>query len=252
MRRSLLGAVAITMLTVVPASADVPISLRGSNQAMVRQHTLALDAEYPFARTPAHVAELEEQGELVRLHGNEDYGFRAGVESLLGRRETKVFIERLAKDYRAACGEQLIVTSLTRAMSRQPRNSHRLSVHPAGIAVDLRISQNPRCRSWLEDTLLTMEEQGLLDGIRERHPPHYHVALFPEAYTAYIAPILAAERSAERAQLMAERLTVLAAGSPGLEALGDRDALWRVVALVPLAFLVVFLLGLASRQPWRP
>jgi hypothetical protein len=252
MRRGLLCALAISAVAAVPASAaDLPVSLRGSNQAMVRQHAVAVQADYPFARTPSHMAVLEAKGELVRLYGNDDYGFRAGVESLLARPETRIFIERLARDYRAACGEQLIVTSLTRPMSAQPRNSHRLSVHPAGIAVDLRVSQNAACRSWLEDTLMTMEGQGLLDGIRERRPPHYHVALFPEAYMAHIAPIVAAERSAERAQLMADRLTVLAAGAPGLEVATDTAALGRMVALVPLAFLVVFLLGLGRRQPWR-
>jgi hypothetical protein len=253
MRRGLFGALAISVLGVVPASAaDLPVSLRGSNQAMVRQHSVAVGADYPFARTPSHMALLEAQGELVRLYGNDDYGFRAGVRSLLARPETKTFIERLGKDYRAACGEPLVVTSLTRPMSLQPRNSHRLSVHPAGIAVDLRVSRSAACRSWLEDALMTMEGQGLLDGIRERHPPHYHVALFPEAYMAHIAPIVAAERSAERAQLLAERLTVQAAGAPGLDVVADPTAPWRLAALAPLAFLVVFLLGLGRRQPWRP
>jgi hypothetical protein len=211
MRRGIAGALAILALMAGPARGDVPVSLRGSNTAMARQHEVAVTAGYAFARTAAEITALERTGALVRLHGNDDYGFREGVQSMVGRPEMKTFIERLARDYRAACGEPLIVTSMTRPMNRQPRNAHPLSVHPAGVAVDLRVSQDARCRGWLEETLLAMEEQGLLDGIRERNPPHYHVALFPDAYMSHVAPLMQAEWSAQRAQHVAQRLAVLAA-----------------------------------------
>lgn len=249
MRRCIAGALALAVLTVAPVHADVPVSLRGSNEAMTRQHGVAVESGYTFVRSPLQMEALVEGGELVRLYGNADYGFRQGVGSLVARPEMEVFIERLARDYRAACGEQLIVTSLTRPMNRQPRNAHRLSVHPAGIAVDLRVSQSALCRGWLEDTLLTMEEAGLLDGIRERSPPHYHVALFPEAYMAHVAPMMAAEQSAERVDLMTERLTVLAAGAVSMEALDGRDPSWRLLLLVPIAFVVVLLIGQRATSP---
>lgn len=162
--------------------ARVPITLRGSLRAMERQHGIAQEAGYPFARTPGDLAVLFEEGDLVRLDGNDDYGLSPGVQALLARAEMRTFLERLSADYRAACGEKLIVTSLTRPITRQPPNAHRLSVHPAGIAVDLRVSDRGRCRRWLETTLLTMEKAVLLDVTREYNPPHYHVALFPEAY----------------------------------------------------------------------
>jgi hypothetical protein len=252
MRRSILGALAMTLLWVVPLHADVPVSLRGSNAAMVRQHSVALDAGYPFVRSVRDIEALEASGDLVRLHGNDDYGFRAGVRSMVGRPEMKIFIERLSADYRAACNEQLIVTSMTRPMDRQPRNAHRLSVHPAGIAVDLRVSQSATCRAWIEDTLMAMEEQGLLDGIRERSPPHYHVALFPGAYMTHIEPVLEAERSAERVRWAGERLAVLAASPVPVESTADRRPTLRVLAFVPAAFLAVFLIGRGSRTPLRP
>src|SRR5690606_4402484 len=93
--------------------------------------------------------------------------------------------------------EKLVVTSLTRPASSQPRNSHALSVHPTGMAVDLRISQRAASREWLENTLLSLEADGLLDVTRERNPPHYHVALFPEAYMAHVERLLERERLAE-------------------------------------------------------
>lgn len=251
MRRGILGALVILVLGAAPASAYVPVSLRGSPAAMDRQHNVAVDAGYRFARTPADIAAMEADGELVRLHGNDDYGFREGISSMVGRPEMKVFVERLARDYRAGCGEPLIVTSMTRATSTQPRNAHRLSVHPAGMAVDLRVSRSADCRAWLEDTLMQMEARGLLDGIRERHPPHYHVALFPEAYMAEVAPLLEAERSAERAQVLLARLTMLpGASAPAMEAGVGRRPLAGILALIPGAVLAMMWLGAraAKRQ----
>jgi hypothetical protein len=96
-----------------------------------------------------------------------------------------MFVERLAAEYRAATGKQLIITSLTRPEAFQPRNAHDLSVHPAGMAVDFRVPDDAESRRWLEKTLLSMENRALLDVTRERRPPHYHVAVFPKAYRTY-------------------------------------------------------------------
>ncbi|HSG48845.1 MAG TPA: LysM peptidoglycan-binding domain-containing protein, partial [Longimicrobiales bacterium] len=43
-----------------------------------------------------------------------------------------------------------------------------------------------RCRQWLERVLLSLEGAGVVEATRERFPPHYHVAVFPRQYTAYV------------------------------------------------------------------
>jgi len=225
-------------------AADIPVSLRGSLTAMERQHRVALSLGYRFVRTPNELALLEAWGEMVRLEGNDDYGFRAGVESMLARPEMRTFVERLSAGYRRACGEQLVVTSLTRPTSRQPRNAHRLSVHPAGIAVDLRVSRRPACQAWLEETLLSMEVAELLDVTKERSPPHYHVALFPAQYMEHLAPILAEERAREERERAARLATAalpheLVAGS---EAAPEREARWRLVGMLSAGLLGVLVL----------
>jgi LysM repeat protein len=101
----------------------------------------------------------------------------------------KLFIERLSSQFRAACGEKLIVTSLTRPESEQPYNASDQSVHPRGMAVDLRVPGSSRCRGWLEDVLLSLEDGNVLDATRERNPPHYHVAVFPDPYERYVASL---------------------------------------------------------------
>jgi Tfp pilus assembly protein FimV len=62
------------------------------------------------------------------------------------------------------------------------------------MAVDLRYSRSRPCREWLEGVLLELEGEGVLEATRERFPPHYHVAVFPRQYAAYVAAI--AERPA--------------------------------------------------------
>lgn len=43
------------------------------------------------------------------------------------------------------------------------------------------------CRSWLENLLLYLERQDVVEATRESYPPHYHVAVFPQAYARYVA-----------------------------------------------------------------
>ena len=67
------------------------------------------------------------------------------------------------------------------------------------MAVDLRYSGNRNCRAWLERVLGELEQTGVLEATRERYPPHYHVAIFPNQYAGYVEVLQrrTASRSAE-------------------------------------------------------
>jgi hypothetical protein len=160
-------------------------TLRGSPSSMVRQHEVAKASDYSFLRDAAEVKRLADAGHLQRVKPTDDFRL-ANVSHPYARPEVVTFIERLSAQYRDACNERLVVTSLTRPVGNQPSNAHKLSVHPAGMAVDLRISQKAECRAWLEGTLLALESRSVLDVTRERTPPHYHIAVFPGAYSAYL------------------------------------------------------------------
>jgi len=159
--------------------------LRGSRASMVRQNRIAKEHDYTFLRTPSQVRAFVEGGYLVPVESTEDYDV-SRVSFPYTRPEVRTFIARLGAQYREATGERLVVTSLTRPTARQPRNAHPLSVHPAGMAVDLRVPQRAAAREWLERTLLSLEEEGVLDVTREYFPPHYHVAVFPTAYREHV------------------------------------------------------------------
>jgi nucleoid-associated protein YgaU len=180
------AAVALVAALLIGAPAADAASLSGSRSSVGRQNYQARRHEYTFIRTPSQVKRFVANGWLVPVRGNSDYTLHA-VSFPYARPEVKLFIERLSRQYRASCGEQLVVTSLTRPTTRQPRNASPLSVHPTGMAVDLRRSWKYSCRRWLESTLLYLEGRGVLEAARERRPPHYHIALFPKPYASYLA-----------------------------------------------------------------
>jgi len=204
MRSGIVWGVALSLLLPAIVAAEHEESLRGSSSSMRRQHDVALESDYTFTRTPREVARFVRAGRLVELSGNADYRVR-GAAHPYARPDLRTFIERLALRYRAACGEPLVVTSLTRPLSEQPRNAHALSVHPAGMAVDLRVSARTSCQRWVADTLLTLEADGLLDVTREYGPPHFHVALFPAAYRSYLSAQLEKETEQREAAMARAR-----------------------------------------------
>lgn len=190
MKHLILFATALVATPAVDAYAadGVTVQLRGSRASVRRQHEVARDHDLTFLRTPAQVREFVRKDRLEPVRGNADYSI-ARVSFPYARPAVKLFIERLAAQYRAFSGEKLVVTSLTRPKARQPRNASPLSVHPTGIAVDFRVPRSSRNRKWLEETLLSLERSGVLDATKERRPPHYHVAVFPELYEAYVERI---------------------------------------------------------------
>jgi LysM repeat protein len=173
---------ACLLMAAIPAEAQ---TLRGSRAKMQAQNSIARQHDYSFLRTASDVRRFADLGLLVPVRGNADYAL-ASVSFAYARPAVRTFVERLGSQYRRACGEKLVITSLTRPSANQPRNASPLSVHPAGMAVDLRVPRNATCRRWLENTLLQLDRQGLVSAIRENNPPHYHVAVYPTPYLRYV------------------------------------------------------------------
>jgi len=99
---------------------------------------------------------------------------------------TEAVLADLGARFRASCGERLVVTGALRLTSRHVANGHPKSVHPTGMAVDLR-SPYGRCRRWLRTALLALERSGRVDATEERRPPHFHLTVFPEPAPAAAA-----------------------------------------------------------------
>jgi hypothetical protein len=170
-------------------------SLRGSTRSLDRQNRMARQHDFTFIDTADRLRYFAEQGWLVRVRATADFTLHA-VSFPFARPEVELFVRRLGSQYRRACDERLVVTSLTRPITRQPRNASGRSVHPTGMALDLRRSRSRHCRDWLEGVLIDLERAGVLEATLERRPVHYHIALFPSQYAGYVDRLRARQAAA--------------------------------------------------------
>ena len=161
-------------------------SLRGSPASVDRMYRQARAQELDFFETSSSVRRAYDAGTLVRMSGNSDYQLK-NVSQPYVLPATRTFVQRLAEQYHSYCGEKLVITSGTRPQSMRLANSTSKTVHPTGMAVDLRKPTKSRCLSWLRNTLSSLESDGLIEATEERNPPHFHVAVFPEQYTRYVS-----------------------------------------------------------------
>jgi hypothetical protein len=229
----------LSLLSAPALAASESYSLRGSLRAMQEQNQVAKEHGLSFLLSPDQVGRAVARGDLVELTGGEDYEVAEFVTHPFAVPAVRNFVERLGSGYRAACGQRLVVTSAVRPLAQQPKNAHALSVHPAGMAVDLRVSDRATCREWLEKEVVRLRDLGVINGIREYSPPHYHIAIYPGPYQAMVDVELAearaqAEREAERvrSEAAAARLEPAPVPVPPQAADGGNGA-------VPLSLAVV-------------
>ena len=194
----IVGHLAVAAALAASTDALAAQTLRGSRGSVERMYGQARGQDLTFYRSPRGIRNAAAEGDLVRLRGNDDYRV-AGASYAYGLPTTRTFVQRLARQYRAACGERLVVTSAARPRSMRLRNSVTETVHPTGMAVDLRKPARGSCLRWLRQTLLDVEGEGVIDATEERRPPHFHVAVFPRQYTAYVDGRSGKRRSASLA-----------------------------------------------------
>jgi len=170
-------------------------TLKGSRTSIDNQYLAAVSYGYTFVKSAHTVKSGIRANQLIRISPDRymdlhDVSYPYAVPA------TQLFLTRLSAQYFSACGEKLTVTSLLRPKDRQPANSVARSVHPTGMAVDLRVPKSDKWRSWLENTLLSLEREKVLDVTRERYPPHYHVAVFSRTYETRVAELTGSKSGA--------------------------------------------------------
>ncbi len=204
-------------------------TLRGSRASVERIHRQALTHDLHFYETADGVRRAHQRGVFVRLTGNADYSLHNVSHPYL-LPEAETFVVRLASQYRAACGEKMVVTSAVRPRNQRLANGSDKSVHPTGMALDLRRPANARCLTWLRETLLSLEGRGVIEAVEERNPPHFHVAVFPTPYRRYAAGqggsprVAASERTPQRAPTTVASV----AGSGTRYQVRRGDTLWGI------------------------
>ncbi|MDQ3556629.1 MAG: LysM peptidoglycan-binding domain-containing protein [Gemmatimonadota bacterium] len=160
-------------------------ALRGSRTSVERIYGQAKSQGLTFHKSSASVRTATARGELVQLKPTANLTLH-GVSYPYVLPATHTFVTRLSAQYRSACGERLVVTSATRPTYIRLANSVDKSVHPTGMAIDLRRPARASCQRWLRSTLIALNGTGTVETVEERNPPHFHVAVFPRQYLAYV------------------------------------------------------------------
>lgn len=151
-------------------------SLRGSRSSVNRMYARAVSSHLDFLRTPASIYNAVKDSELVAIGFTDDVDLdRVKYPFVLPH--TREVIYAFAARYHAACGQRTVLTSAVRPVAEQPRNASLKSVHPTGMAVDFR-RPTGTCLKFMRKDLLALEKQGVLEATEERHPVHFHVAVF--------------------------------------------------------------------------
>lgn len=175
-------AVRTLLLAPLLVAAAAPVAhaqtLLGSHAAVERAYLYAKRRGLEFNATKVDVRRGVREGDYVRLGGNANFRLK-GVAMPYVRPATRDYVVDLGDRYRAACKAQMVVTSAIRpeAQQRRLKNGVAKSVHPTGMAVDLRVPRG-KCRTWLRNELLSDECAGLIDATEERHPAHLHVIVY--------------------------------------------------------------------------
>jgi LysM repeat protein len=159
----------------------------------------------------------------VALTGDSTYEVTRAVRYAYATPEARQFVLAFAPQYLAACGTPLTVTSAARPTNRQPRNSNPFSVHPTGIAVDLRRPPAGRCQTWLRQALAELELQGYVEATEERRPVHIHVAVLTEPGQVVALPPLVTGTLARGTPRPQQSNGVIAARATLLSAVGVSD-----------------------------
>jgi hypothetical protein len=208
-------------LLTVPLAARplVAQSLRGSPASIDRMYREARHEHLSFFKTTRNVRNAASSGLLVRIAPESTFTLHE-VGFPYVRPATLTFVRRLSAQYEQACDAPLVVTSAVRPATRQPDNSVAHSVHPTGMAVDLRKPTDASCLRWLRETLLELEDAGVLEATEEHHPPHFHVAVFPARYERYVAM---REAASKRTQLASS-----APAAPTSYTVREGDTLWDI------------------------
>ena len=71
-----------------------------------------------------------------------------------------------------------------------PHNANPHSVHPTGIAVDIRRPYPGPCLTWVRGALAQLEARGFVEATEEHHPVHIHLAVLRAPGARFTLPDL--------------------------------------------------------------
>jgi hypothetical protein len=158
-------------------------------------------------RNVAMVRRFARHGYLVSVPSSSRHYYLHGVPAPYRycRPWTKLFLQRLSRQYYARFKRPLRVTSLVRTVARQRQLARRngnaadatgsdQSSHLTGATLDIsKHSMSAQGRSWMRDVLYSLRQAGYLYAIEEFEEPVFHVMVYAN-YPRYVERLNRRER----------------------------------------------------------
>jgi uncharacterized protein DUF5715 len=170
--------------------------------SQVIQNTRADTDNLSRMRDVSMVRHFVSTGRLVRVSAKTRFYYLHEVPAQLHycRPWTKLFLDRLAREFHAKFKQRLRVTSLVRTVARQKKLARSngnaadafgalRSSHLTGATLDIsKHGMSPEARSWMRDVLYSLRKQGYLYAIEEFQEPTFHVMVYSN-YPQYVKRI---------------------------------------------------------------
>jgi len=209
------------------AAAQSPLLIANTSSPLVQNARADAD-NLTRMRDVSMIRTFARGGYLVPVAANSRFYYLHGVPSSYRycRPWTKLFLDRLGREYFAKFGARLRITSLVRSVTQQRalarRNdnaadatgSHRSS-HLTGATLDIsKRFMSARGKNWMRRVLYSLKRAGYLYPIEEFQQPVFHVMVYRN-YPVYVARL--DERRRSRGSELAQDSSADAPGDKGAD-----------------------------------
>ncbi len=189
-----ISTVSVPVIQSLPVDDRTPELWLTGRVSLVGGEVSSSEQQYRYAEqsgaviiTSDNFDELVRSGGLVKLEGPNIRLMSTRVIQYVIP-STRDFVLQLAYEFgQQGCGELVVNDALRVAGNRMPSAASSFSVHPRGMAVDIRVNGiGERCETWMNTYLLQNEAEGKVDATREhwkvvrgqRVPnPHFHLVV---------------------------------------------------------------------------
>jgi hypothetical protein len=184
------------------ALSQMAILLRATSKSQILQNRYADREDLSRMTDAAMIQRFDRGGYLVDVPPKSPYYDLANIPERFRylRPWSKLFLDRLSRQYYARFGKELRVTSLVRTVKLQARltrtngnaadaHGRRRSSHLTGATLDIsKRGMTLAERNWMRRVLHSLKKQSCLYAVEEFSQPAFHIMVY-RSYTQYVARI---------------------------------------------------------------
>lgn len=189
------------------AAAQSPLLIANTSSPVI-QNARANADNLSRMRDASMIRQFARSGYLVPVASSSRFYYLHGIPTSYRycRPWTKLFLDRLGREYFQKFGTRLRITSMVRSVTQQRalarRNdnaadatgAHRSS-HLTGATLDIsKRFMSARGKSWMRRVLYSLKQDGFLYAIEEFQQPVFHVMVY-RSYPVYVARLEETRRS---------------------------------------------------------